>query len=124
MEKLSLQRLENGIHRQDKVIQQKDTNIYQIACHHGYWLTINDDGEIVMLKKHQLIQDKRQNWYLEYISKQEMKRKVPVMEKNEMKQTQSQIKQNDEIIQNILNKENQYKNNNETLNEKHMKIKN
>ena len=35
-----------------RIIQQKDTNIYQLISYNGYWLTINHDAQIVMLKKH------------------------------------------------------------------------
>eukprot|EP01084_Bolivina_argentea_P224739 379969_1 len=37
-----------------KIIQQKDTNSYQLICHNGYWLTMNNDKHIIMLKKQQL----------------------------------------------------------------------
>ena len=57
-----------------------------------------------MLKKHQLANDQKQNWILEYIPTEETKRKVPKMEDQELKQTEAQMKENEEIIQSILNR--------------------
>eukprot|EP01083_Nonionella_stella_P275796 936819_1 len=82
-----------------RIVQQKDTNVYHFINHFDYWLTVNETGDIVMLKKHQLPQSTRHNWQLEYISPEDMTRKVP---QEALQQTQQEAKKNEEIIQNIL----------------------
>ena len=93
-----------------RIIQQKDNNIYQLISYNGYWLTINHDAQIVMLKKHELKQNNQQYWQLQYISKPEMLQKIPKMEQKEMEITKCQKQENEEIIQTILNRTNKHKN--------------
>eukprot|EP01083_Nonionella_stella_P189394 700282_1 len=84
-----------------RIVQQKDTNMFHFINHYDYWITVNDTGNIAMLKKHQLPQNAQQNWHLEYITPEDMTRKVP---REAMEETQQEAKKNEEIIQNILHR--------------------
>merc|ERR1712228_91292 len=74
-----------------KIIQQKDSVFYEFISFYGLWLTMDSNGCIKMLSKYELNNDDKQHWNLQYISKQEMLRKVPISEQK-----------NEEIIKKIL----------------------
>ena len=58
-----------------KIIQQKDSNIFEIISFFGLWLSVDSNGCIKMLSKCELMNDDKQYWNLCYISQQEMHRK-------------------------------------------------
>ena len=63
-----------------RLIQQRDTDIFECICFHRYWMAVDDQGRLAMRTKDALHNDAKQHWRFRYIEKQHILHKIPTID--------------------------------------------